>query len=293
MKKVFVTGITGKSGRFLFEEILRTGNSDDFSFTFLVRSEEKAEWVRQKYPPANILIADLDDEERVAAELHRGYDTLLHIANLWYSPYLVKAAAAGGAKWVILVHTTGIFSKHKAAGEIYRQKEREVDAVLQGSGAAKTILRPTMIHGTPDDGNVSVFASMLRRFRIFPVVNGGRYELQPVWCADLGKAYYQVLTHEAATRGKEYNLSGKEPILLIDMLKALAAKNGTRNRFVSVPFWLAYAGAWGVHLLSLGKWDFREKVQRLVEPRAFSHADAARDFGYSPAGFEEAIELMQ
>ena len=31
-------------------------------------------------------------------------------------------------------------------------------------------------------------------------------------------------------------------------------------------------------------------MQRLVEPRIFSHEDATRDFGYNPMGFEEGIK---
>ena len=36
--------------------------------------------------------------------------------------------------------------------------------------------------------------------------------------------------------------------------------------------------------------DIREKVQRLVEPRAFSHSEATKDFGYNPLNFEEGVK---
>ena len=53
---------------------------------------------------------------------------------------------------------------------------------------------------------------------------------------------------------------------------------------------VAYAGAWVLYFLSFTKVNFKEKVQRLVEPRAFSHELASNDFGYSPMSFEEGIE---
>ena len=43
--------------------------------------------------------------------------------------------------------------------------------------------------------------------------------------------------------------------------------------------------------LTLGKLDFREKVQRLCEDRSFSYEDAARDFGYRPMPFVEGLRI--
>ena len=51
----------------------------------------------------------------------------------------------------------------------------------------------------------------------------------------------------------------------------------------------AYAGAWVIYLCTLRKIDFREKVQRLCEPRTFSYEEAANDFGYTPKTFQEGI----
>ena len=161
--------------------------------------------------------------------------------------------------------------------------------MIKGKDVAKTILRPTMIYGTINDGNVAVFMKMVYKLRLMPVVNHALYELQPVWCGDLGKAYYLVLTHPEKTMNKNYNLSGGAPILLIEMFRVMAKLMGVTNLYINVPFWIAYPGAWAFYVMSFGKIDFREKVQRLVEPRVFSHKKASEDFGYDPVTFEEGI----
>lgn len=56
-----------------------------------------------------------------------------------------------------------------------------------------------------------------------------------------------------------------------------------------MPFPVAYAGAWGLYLLSLTKIDMREKVQRLCESRAYPYEEAVRGFGYDPMSFEEGL----
>lgn len=203
---------------------------------------------------------------------------------------MVDAAVKAGVKRLILVHTTGIYSKYKAAGEGYRQIESRIDEMVKGKDVTLTYLRPTMIYGNMRDGNVSIFMKMVDKLRLFPVVNGAKYELQPVWCGDLGKAYYQVLMHSQTATKKGYNLSGGQPIMLIDMFKVMAKYLGVKNTFVSVPFPIAYGLACLLYIVTFGKKDFREKVQRLVEPRTFDHSDATNDFGYAPVPFEVGVK---
>jgi nucleoside-diphosphate-sugar epimerase len=192
-------------------------------------------------------------------------------------------------KWLILVHTTGIYSKYKAAGEGYREIEREVAEIAATSHISLTILRPTMIYGSLKDKNIAVFIKMVDKLSLFPVVDHARYLLQPVHEKDLGKAYYQVLKNKSVTMGKSYTLSGKSPILLIDILRTIEKILNKKNLYLSIPFSVAYGGAVMLHILTLGKIDYREKVQRLVEPRAYPHDEAQRDFGYSPLTFEEGV----
>lgn len=152
-----------------------------------------------------------------------------------------------------------------------------------------TICRPTMIYGRPSDNNMIKFIRMVDKLPLMPVVNGARYELQPVNYKDLGKAYYQVLVNENVTVGHDYNLSGDKPILLRDIFKLIGQILGKEVHFISCPFPIAYFGAWVVYVITFGKKDFREKVQRLCEPRIFSHEDATHDFGYTPMTIEEGL----
>ena len=146
-----------------------------------------------------------------------------------------------------------------------------------------------MIYGNLSDNNVCVFIKMVDKLPIMPVVDGARYELQPVHYKDLGKAYFQVLINEDATANKDFILSGGDPILLRDMFIEIGNNLGKKVTFLSCPFCIAYAGAWLVYLFTLTKIDYREKVQRLCEPRTYSHETATETFGYSPRNFEKGI----
>jgi nucleoside-diphosphate-sugar epimerase len=147
-----------------------------------------------------------------------------------------------------------------------------------------------MIYGSVKDKNIIIFIKMVDKLHFFPIVNHGKYFLQPVHEKDLGEAYYQVLLNEESTKNKSYNLSGKNPIFLIDIFKTIGSYLGKKNIFISIPFPIAYLGGWIIYIISIGRLDYREKIQRLVEPRAFDHDEAARDFGFSPVDFKEGVE---
>lgn len=288
-----ITGGTGKKTGGAFIRQL-AANREAVGKTFpggiraLTRASSDTSQLTALFPGAEIFPGSMNDASYLDAALS-GVDTVVHIAGIHRSRKLVEAACRQGVRRLILMHTTGIYSKYKQAGEAYRQIDADVYRMCKEHGIVLTILRPTMIYGNVSDCNVVTFIKMADRFPVMPVVNGARYGLQPVHYEDLGKALCSVLMNETATANRDYILSGKEPILLRDMLAAIGTHLGKNMRFASCPFPVAYAGAWALFLLTGKKKDYREKVQRLCEPRVFSHEDATRDFGYDPVGFEEGV----
>lgn len=237
----------------------------------------------------DIRTGDLKDIEYLNKTL-KDVDTLVHIAGIHYSKNIIDACVLNKVRRVILVHTTGIYSKYKKAGEEYRKIDEYVISKCKENGIIYTILRPTMIYGNIYDNNVIKFIKMLDKLPIMPVVNNANYELQPVYYGDLANAYYDVLINEKVTTNKEYNLSGKEPILLKEMFNEIGRNLNKNIKYLSVPFTIAYFGAWFIYIITFTKIDYREKVQRLCEPRVYSHIDATSDFGYNPIDFKDGVK---
>lgn len=292
MAKLAITGVTGKSGQYLWQEILN--NQEKIKkywpegISLISRNSGNFDKLEESGLQINHFIGDLSDKKILPA-FCEGCDTLLHIAGIHWSLELVKVAVKSGIKRIILVHTTGIYSKYKSAGEEYRNIDSEIYKIAESENLALTILRPTMIYGDITDNNVVIFIKMIDKFMIMPTVNGARYELQPVHCGDLGKAYYDVLIRPEICNNKDYVLSGGAPIELRQMFDEIAKNLGVKRKYISCPYPIAYIGAWIIFLLTFAQKDYREKVQRLVEPRVYDYKDAAKDFGYSPRTFEVGI----
>lgn len=287
-----VTGATGKSGKVFVDLLIQ--NSEHIMNLFggvrlLTRSSAKVglstELMNIK---GEVICGDLNDKSYLQNVL-RGVKTVVHIAGINFSKTLVDVALMCGVRRLILVHTTGVYSKYKKAGEVYREIDKYCEEQCRNNGIVLTILRPTMIYGDIRDNNVVQFIKMVDCFPIMPVVSGARYALQPVHYADLAMGYYQVLMNENTTANKNFNLSGGRPILLRDMLIEIGKNLRKKVTFLSCPFIVAYGGAWIIFILSLGRVDYREKVQRLCEDRVYSHEDAKQSFNYSPRNFEDGI----
>lgn len=286
---ILITGITGQSGKWLLRRLIaESATNPNLKVRALVR--DKSKMLKEDYKNLQIeyVFGDLFDVA-FAQSIMQGIDTVLHLAGIGKSQIIVDAALKNGVKWVILVHTASIYSKYKEAARPYLELEEKINQTLGQNKIDLTILRPTMIYGSLTDANISVFIKMVDKLKLFPVISGGKYPMQPVHEKDLGEAYYAILQNQEKTRNKNYVLSGKEPIMMIDAFRTIANQLGKKRWFISVPFPVAYAGAWMVYLLSLKRFDFRERTQRMVESRAIPHTDAANDFGYAPVSFSDGV----
>ena len=288
-----VTGLSGKkSGGVFCEELGKNLSTVNELFPggirVICRETTNIEKARTLIPGLQICRGSFTDEDFLCEAL-KDVDTLVHIAGIHWSVPIVNAAAKAGVRRLILVHTTGVYSKYKAAGAEYKKIDEHVYSICEKNNIKLTICRPTMIYGRPCDNNMITFIKMVDKLPFMPVVNGARYELQPVNFKDLGKAYYQILVNENKTAGHDYNLSGDKPVLLRDIFTLIGCELNKKVHFISCPFPIAYLGAWVVYIVTFGKKDLREKVQRLCEPRTFSHEEATHDFGFVPMTIEEGL----
>jgi len=213
----------------------------------------------------------------------------VHIAEITLSPKIIEAAITCGVRWAILVHTTGRFSKYKSASEEYIQIEDEI--LAKRNQINITVLRPTMIYGSSSDRNMYRLIGFLSNHKLFPLFGDGNNLMQPVHARDLGNAYYDVVVNKEKTLNKEYNLSGKEPIKYIDIIKTIKEYLNSNIKIISVPFGLSllatklYNSVFGKRAIITV-----EQVLRMQEDKVFSHTSATSDFGYLPLDFKVGIK---
>ncbi len=285
---LLVIGITGHSGRFFHDALVARGYAG--RVRCLVRRNSEIGFLETSPLHLECVVGDLNEDVSLDGAM-KGVQEVLHITNIRFTPAVVNAALRNGVSSVVAVHTTGLYSRFRAASAEYESIESDLAEKLKKHPDFRLcILRPTMIFGDLDDHNVSKFVRMMDRWRIFPLIDCGSGRLQPVNARDLGRAYAAVLALPSEDRRPEYILSGERAVSMRELLQLILDALGKRTRFINCPGWLGVTLALICKFLTLGRLDVVEKVQRMTEDRTFAHAEATEDFGYQPEPLEQGIQ---
>ena len=208
-----------------------------------------------------------------------GISTLVYCASMGFGhvPPLVRDLERAGVTRAVFISTTAIFTGLPSASRVVRL---EAESAVQSSALDWTILRPTMIYGTARDRNISRLLRLLRRWPVFPLCGNGLW--QPIYVEDLADAVVAALDSPQTSR-RVYNVAGAQPLVLADLVRTAAYAVGRNVSLIRVPLQAAVLGA------RLTRMVTPEQVRRLAEDKAFSYADATRDFGFEPRSFAEGV----
>jgi nucleoside-diphosphate-sugar epimerase len=279
---IFVTGATGFTGLRVVPLLLKNG--------FEVRCLYRASSDRSSLSDSNIewVLGDVSDSQSLTSAM-QGADVLVNIASLGFghADSIISTAKNAGIKRAVFISTTAIFTQLNAKSKKVRVA---AELAIETSGLKYTILRPTMIYGSPRDRNMWRLIRFMKYSPIVPIFGDGEYLQQPIYMDDVAQAVVSCLSNEK-TIGKCYNIAGKHALIYNEVIDTIAKAMNKR--------------VWKVHIPSkpvvslLGLFERMhvpfpikaEQVLRLNENKDFTYAEAQRDFGFSPLSFEEGIGL--
>ena len=286
---ILITGGTSPSGEFFLNNLSRNQSPFNKSkFKVIVRKSSNHNNLDKLKLPIQKIFGDLDDENFLE-KVFENTRIVFHIAGIRHSVKVITAAIKNNIEWVILVHTTAIYSKNNSSAYHFKQIEKKINELIENKNIQVTYIRPTMIYGHLDDQNMSIFISMIDKLRFFPLIGKGNALIQPVHIQDIGSAFTSILNNENITKGKSYILSGKSPISIYEALKIIQQFLSKKNIYFPIPLKLAYYISSLISFMTLNKVDFREKILRLREDRDFPHTQAYNDFGFCPREFKKGI----
>jgi uncharacterized protein YbjT (DUF2867 family) len=278
---IAITGATGFTGAFVVRDL--AARYPDARLRCLVRATSRRAALAAYN--AEFVEGDLGDGPSLD-RLFAGADTLVNVSSLggdWVDP-LFDAVSRSALRRGVFVSTTAILTKLPVRSRPLREHG---EARVRQSGLQWTILRPTMIYGTPGDRNIARLIRFIGWSPVVPIVAGDALQ-QPVHVEDVAAAIVACLG-EPATIGRTYEISGRDPLTFEQLVREAMAATGRRRLLLPVPFapMLAalklYAAAVAKPRISV------EQLLRLREDKAFDHSAASRDFGFAPRSFAEGV----
>ena len=283
---LLVTGATSNSGRFFFKELEKCNFQK--KIRCLVRKDSDVSFLKKISLNVEFFYGDFELEEEIDfTKLLNKVDTIIHIATILYCEKIFEEAKKKGINWLICLSSTGVFSKLKKDESLrFKKIEKKISYKYKNL----TIVRSTMIYGGVGENIVSKIIFFMRNFFIFPVFGSGKNFLQPVNAQDLGKAYALIIFNKKKTFGKKYNLSGKDKISYIQLLK-LISKNLIKVFLIKIPLWICFIMVFLVRIFNKNIITI-DQIRGMNEDKIFSNKKARDDFGYDPISLDKGLDLL-
>lgn len=289
---LLITGATGLTGSLFLAHLAKVNPQPPISC--LVRPTSDRAFLNSLNLQLNYCVGD-SSSSTTWNEILAQYTphTIIHIAQLRHLPALLESLSKfKQLPRLIIIGTTGVYSQYNQYSWEYKRCEQKLEQ-YRGSYC---LLRPTMIYGSPRDKNIHKLIRFCDRYGFFFVFGSGENLLQPLHADDLAQALLSVYQHRELTGA--YDLSGGSIVSFRELLDLVGKYLGKPVRQISFPLNL---GIWSAtfleSLLKARSPVRREQILRLQEDKAYSHADAQRDFGFFPRsleiGLEQEIALMR
>tara|TARA_B100000900_G_C20522636_1_gene692878 strand:- start:222 stop:1088 length:867 start_codon:yes stop_codon:yes gene_type:complete len=276
---ILITGITGLTGRFLYEKLKI--NFPNMGVRYFVRKSSKFSWSEKD----DIFLGDLSNPKDIEKSLV-GIKTVLHLAPRNMLQNILKSVRGSDVKRFYYVNSTGIYSKFKSSSHVDIKNEEE----LMKSKMTYTIIRPTMIYGNQFDGNIHILAKLINKYPIFPIIGDGSGLMHPIYADDLAYVLMKCIELEEITRFKCYNVAGKKPMTYKNILLNISKALGKKTVFFNFPYFVALLVGRLFNYLPSRILDY-EKVLRIKEDKNFDYSEAKLDLDFKPLSFQEGISL--
>lgn len=278
-----VIGATGLVGQCLLPLLPQNGwTVRAFSRRQINAESPGVEWLR---------FSDFTDASSNNGFIYEPIESWICLASIWVLPDYFPMLAKFGARRVIALSSTSLFTKRdspdpeeKATALKLSQGESDLRAWASDHGITWIILRPTLIYGLGMDTNVSQIARVIRRFGVFPLLGQASGLRQPLHAEDIALACLAALG-KSDLANRDYNLSGGETLTYREMVRRIFIALNRRPRLIGVPLWVFRMAAGLLRVVPRYRHWSVQMAERMNTDLVFDHEDAARDLNFSPRMF--------
>lgn len=200
--------------------------------------------------------------------------------------HLVAEARRSGIPHFVYVSSASVVYPRRTP---YAESKLAAEQLVQGSGLAYTIVRPTLVYEHSGGQELMMFLDYLRRFPLVPFIGAGGALKRPVWSEDIVDGLWR-LSESRLARGKTYNFSGAEAISMRELAKLLLLHHDRPRPFLHLPVWLCRA------LAAVLAWCMKRPpltssaIAGIVNDANLDPTEAMRDLGYAPLGVRAGFD---
>lgn len=127
---------------------------------------------------------------------------------------------------------------NSVAKDFYTDTKREQEEIVLASGIHCVVLRPTLMFGWFDRKHLGWLSRFMQRVPVFPIPGNGKYMRQPLYVGDFCNVIISCIN--SRIQGAAYNISGRERVDYIDIIRQIKRATQARCAIVKIPYSLFY-----------------------------------------------------
>ena len=244
-KKIIITGAAGLVGQNL---IITLKNNGYNNIVAIDKHSKNIEILKNMHKDINIIESDLA-ESGIWVNSFEGADIviMLHaqIGGLTIEPFIrnniiaTKNVIDAMKKYQInyLIHISSSVV-NSVADDFYTNTKKEQEKLVIECGIDYCMLRPTLMFGWFDRKHLGWLSRFMEKVPIFPIPGNGKYIRQPLYVIDFCNIITSAM--EKKPENKIYNITGKEQIYYIDIIKTIKKIKNSKTLIIKIPYFLFY-----------------------------------------------------
>lgn len=174
------------------------------------------------------------------------------------------------------------------ANDHYTNTKKEQEKLVLDSGINCVVLRPTLMFGWFDRKHLGWLSRFMQKVPVFPIPGSGRYMRQPLYVGDFCSIIISCL--ESQISGQVFNITGREKVDYIDIIRQIKQATGAKARIVKIPYSLFYGLLKTWALFDKNPPFTAEQLQALVAHDEFEVIDWPGIFSVQATPFTKAID---
>ena len=185
-----------------------------------------------------------------------------------------------------LVHVSSSVVESSANDDYSSTKARQEELVVT-SGLPYTVLRPTLMFGWFDRKHLGWLSHFMSLTPVFPIPGHGNYIRQPLYAGDFCQIIIACI--EKRPPSQSYNISGKEKVAFIDIIREIKAAKGGASLLLKLPYSFFYFLLAVYALFDSDPPFTTTQLQALVIDEVFEDIDWEGIFDLRATPFENAV----
>lgn len=292
--KIIIPGAAGLVGQNLIILLKEKG------YRNIVAIDQHAynlQYLRELHPDINIIEADVSTRGSWMDSFQDG-DVLIMLQaqitgktsepfvrnNITATELILEATKQYNIPYIVHISSSVVIS---VADDDYTRTKTDQEEIVKNSGLKFSALRPTLMFGWFDRKHLGWLSRFMKKIPVFPIPGDGKFMRQPLYARDFAKVIIACM--EQQPDGKVYNITGKERIDYVDIIKFIKKTKKAHALIVHIPMGF-FAFLLRVYALFSKKPPFTaDQLKALAAGDEFPEDPWWDEFGVESTPFEKAM----